>query len=168
MPVLTVNDVGCDALAGLLARYGLELVMLASRQSITGSYWGAPEAGIVGRRVYARPDTPVHSVLHEAGHTICMCPERRARLEGDAGGDDLEEAAVCYLQVVLADMLEGVGRRRLMRDMDEWGYSFRLGATAAWFENDAADARDWLLRAGLLDAGERPVFRLRGQGRSAV
>ncbi len=168
MPVLTVHDVGREALAGLLARYALDFVLLAPGRPIPGSYWGEPEAGIVGARVYARPDTPVHSVLHEAGHTICMSAERRGRLERDAGGDDLEEAAVCYLQVILGDMLEGVGRRRLMRDMDEWGYSFRLGATAAWFENDAADARDWLRQAGLLDTGGRPVFRLRGSRWSGV
>ena len=38
--------------------------------------------------------------------------------------------------------------------MDAWGYSFRLGSTAAWFERDASDARDWLLQAGVItDAG---------------
>jgi len=34
--------------------------------------------------------------------------------------------------------------------MDAWGYSFRLGSTRAWFEEDAADARDWLVRHGIL------------------
>ncbi|NIS90685.1 MAG: hypothetical protein GTN98_11520, partial [Woeseiaceae bacterium] len=48
-----------------------------------------------------RSDTPVHSLLHETCHIICMSRERRAELETDAGGDDLEEAAVCYLQVLL-------------------------------------------------------------------
>jgi len=29
-----------------------------------------------------------------------------------------------------------------------------LGSTAAWFEQDASDARDWLLQAGVItDAG---------------
>ena len=55
-----------------------------------------------------------------------------ARHWDNAGGDDLEESAVCFLQVILADFLDGVGRDRLMRDMDAWGYSFRLGSTAAW------------------------------------
>ena len=41
---------------------------------------------------------------------------------------------MCYLQILLADALHGVGRERLMQDMDEWGYSFRLGSTRAWFE----------------------------------
>jgi hypothetical protein len=59
---------------------------------------------------------------------------------------------VCYLQVVLADRLPGVGRRRLMQDMDAWGYSFRLGGAQAWFEQDAADARAWLVERGLLPA----------------
>jgi hypothetical protein len=48
------------------------------------------------------------------------------------------------LQIVLADGLPGVGSDRLMADMDAWGYSFRLGSTRAWFENDAEDARAWL------------------------
>ena len=66
-------------------------------------------------------------LLHEACHYICMAPERRAGFDRDAGGDDLEESAVCYLQVLLADELPGVGRERLCADMDAWGYSFRLG-----------------------------------------
>jgi hypothetical protein len=45
---------------------------------------------------------------------------------------------------VLADQLPGVGRDRLMADMDAWGYSFRLGSTRAWFEHDAGDAREFL------------------------
>ena len=36
------------------------------------------------------------------------------------------EAAVCYLQVVLADELAGVGCERLCADMDTWGYSLSL------------------------------------------
>ena len=35
--------------------------------------------------------------------------------------------------------------------MDDWGYSFRLGSTRAWFEQDAGDARLWLLAQGVLD-----------------
>jgi hypothetical protein len=57
---------------------------------------------------------------------------------------------VCYLQILLADSLPGVGRERLMQDMDEWGYSFRLGNTRAWFEGDAQDARQWLLTHGVI------------------
>jgi hypothetical protein len=49
-----------------------------------------------------------------------------------------------------------------MRDMDAWGYSFRLGSAKAWFEVDADDARQWLLDQGLIDAGQTPVYRLRG------
>ena len=44
---------------------------------------------------------------------------------------------MCYLQVLLAGELPGVGRARLIDDMDAWGYSFRLGSTRAWFEADA-------------------------------
>jgi hypothetical protein len=146
-------------LVELLGRFGLSLRLLGDDAPITGSFWGEPEAGIVGRSVFVRLDTPVHSLLHETCHVICMNEQRRAGLERDAGGDDIEEAAVCYLQVVLADYLPGVGRDRLMRDMDAWGYSFRLGR--AWFDSDAEDARAWLLERKLLIEAGTPAFVLR-------
>jgi hypothetical protein len=159
--VLTVADVGADELAALLRRYGLELVVQPLGETITGSFWGESEAGVVGQKVFVRPDTPVHSFLHESCHVICMDDERRRCLDRDAGGDDLEEAAVCYLQVLLADQLPGVGQDRLMVDMDTWGYSFRLGTTRNWFENDADDARKFLLKHGLIDIDGEPQLRLR-------
>jgi hypothetical protein len=160
-PVLRVADVRFRKLTELLGRFGLSLELLDDDAAITGSYWGEPEAGVVRRRVYVRLDTPVHSLLHEACHVICMDEGRRAALERDAGGDDIEEAAVCFLQIVLADYVPGVGRDRLMQDMDSWGYSFRLGSSRAWFESDAADARAWLLDHGLLSAAGTPRFELR-------
>jgi hypothetical protein len=155
--VLRLADTDALALAQLLQGFGLELVLLGADERITGSYWGDSEAGLKGAYLYARPDTPVHSVLHEASHFICMSPERRARLDRDAGGNDDEESAVCYLQVLLAGELPGVGRARLIEDMDAWGYSFRLGSTRAWFESDAEDAREWLERCGLIDVSGRPT-----------
>ena len=147
-------------LAALLARYDLVWVPLAAGSPIPGSYWGAPEAGIVGASVYARADTPVHSVLHEAAHVICMDAGRRARLHTDAGGDYAEEDAVCYLQIVLASEL-GLTATQIGADMDAWGYTFRLGSAQAWYERDADDARAWLVRHGLLTARGLPTFRLR-------
>ena len=161
-PVLRVADVRYSKLSQLLGRYGLSLRLVDDDAPITGSFWGEPEAGIVGRSVYARLDTPIHSLLHETCHLVCMDETRRSALERDAGGDDLEESAVCYLQIVLADYLPGVGRDRLMQDMDTWGYSFRLGSSRAWFESDAADARAWLLGHGLLEDNGTPAFVLRG------
>ena len=153
--VLLLNATDRVALALLLGRFGLQLTLVAPGEGIPGSYWGHSEAGLKGERLYARLDTPVHSVLHEASHYICMTPERRAGLDRDAGGTDLEESAVCYLQVLLADEVPGIGRARLLSDMDAWGYSFRLGSTRAWFDEDASDARDWLCRHGVIDAGGR-------------
>ena len=149
------------ALALLLQRFGLELVLVAQQEDIPGSYWGEREAGLIADRLYARLDTPVHSVLHETSHYVCMTPERRAGLERDAGGDDLEESAVCYLQILLADELPRLGRERLCADMDAWGYSFRLGSVRAWFETDAADARDWLRGHALIDEHDRTTGLLR-------
>lgn len=162
LTVLTVQDIDAEAIVSLLGRYDLRVTRVPDKTSITGSFWGDPEAGIIGRQVFIRRDTPIHSLLHEACHIICMTPERRDKLNRDAGGDDLEESAVCYLQIVLADYLPHVGRDRLMQDMDTWGYSFRLGATKRWLAADADDARTWLQREGLLDDADTPEFRLRG------
>jgi hypothetical protein len=159
--VIRVADVPLKALESLLGRYDLNLELQPVDEAITGSFWGDSEAGVVGHSVYVRSDTPIHSLLHETCHVICMTGERREQLETDAGGDDLEEAAVCYLQVVLSDEIDGVGRDQLMSDMDTWGYSFRLGNTRAWFERDADDARKWLIDNGLLSRDGRPSFRLR-------
>lgn len=159
--MLRVGDVPLASIEALLARYGLSLEVQRDDESIIGSYWGGSEAGIKGMTVFVRDDTPVHSLLHETGHVICMSADRRAELETDAGGDDLEEAAVCYLQVILADEIDGTGRDRLMRDMDEWGYSFRLGDTRSWFDRDADDARKWLIDKNLLGEDGSSTFRLR-------
>jgi hypothetical protein len=148
--VLTLADIGFAAPAALLARHGLALALVADGEPIPGSYWGEVEAGLVGCTVHARSDTPVHSLLHEACHLIVMPEERRARVHTDATDSVAEEDAACYLQILLADQLAGVGRERLMADMDDWGYSFRLGSAKAWFERDAEDARAFLAARGLV------------------
>lgn len=144
--ILTLADIAFDDAAALLRGFGLELVAVPAGAPIPGSYWGEPEAGIIAERVYVRPDTPVHSMLHEACHLIVLPPERRARVHTDATDSIAEEDATCYLQIVLAERLPGVGSARVMADMDAWGYSFRLGSAQAWFEHDAEDARQWLQR----------------------
>jgi hypothetical protein len=159
--MLRLTTVDRVELALLLHVYGLKLLLVAPNEEIPGSYWGDTEAGLKGDTLYARLETPVHSVLHETSHYVCMTPERRSGLDRDAGGDDAEESAVCYLQILLAGALPGVGRDRLMRDMDEWGYSFRLGSTRAWFEGDATDAFDWLLRHGVVRADGTLTHELR-------
>ncbi len=159
--VLSLADGHAAALQALLARFGLELECVAEGSPIPHSYWGEREAGLAGCRVYARADTPVHSVLHEAAHALCMDGARRAVLERDAGGDFDEENAVCCLQILLAAALPGVGAARLMQDMDRWGYTFRLGSARGWYEAEADAARGWLQREGLLDAAGRLTFRAR-------
>jgi len=157
MTVLRLSDIDRGAIETLLALYGLSLTLVNDGEAIPGSFWGDDEAGIIGHSVYARGDTPVHSLLHEAGHLIVLPPERRAEVHTDATDSIEEEDAVCYLQIVLADTLPGVGSKRVMADMDTWGYSFRLGSTSAWFDHDAGNARAWLISRGLLSPGGEPV-----------
>jgi hypothetical protein len=147
--VQVLADIGFESAARLLEAHGLRLVVVADEADIPGSYWGPPEAGLIGHEVHARADTPVHSLLHEAAHLLVMPAERRATVHTDASDCQLEEDATCALQVLLADELPGVGRERLMADMDAWGYSFRLGSTRAWFEHDAEDALAFLAARGL-------------------
>jgi hypothetical protein len=153
--MMLLRGVDCARVARLLGGYGLELRLIAADAPIPGSYWGESEAGLHASVLYARLDTPLHSVLHEAAHYVCMTPQRRAALDRDAGGDDAEEGAVCYLQILMADALGDVSRQQLYDDMDRWGYSFRLGCTHSWFEQDAADARAWLLERALIDEQQR-------------
>ena len=101
-------------IAALLDAYGARLVTVRAGDAIPGSYWGDSEAGLIGNAVYVRADTAAHSFLHELSHYVCMTSERRAALATDAGGDDAEEAGVCYLQVLLADRLRDFGAARCL------------------------------------------------------
>ena len=90
-----------------------------------------------------------------------MDSQRRNKLNTDAGGGYDEENGVCYLQILLGDELPGCGKDYMMKDMDDWGYSFRLGSTRAWFSEDAEDARQWLLTYQLIDEKDKPTWKLR-------
>ncbi|MEQ1803072.1 MAG: hypothetical protein ABL989_14180 [Gammaproteobacteria bacterium] len=160
--VMTVREIDAVAAAGLLAGFGLRLVLVPDGADIPGTFWGEPEAGLSGDQLFVRPDTPVHSLLHEAAHYLCMTPVRRAGLHRDAGGDVAEEDAVCYLQILLGDGLTGDGwsRDRLFADMDAWGYSFRLGSTRRWFDDDADEALHWLRQHGLVQADGNAIKQL--------
>ena len=150
--ILTLADIVFDDAAWLLARYGLVLERVADGEPIPGSYWGECEAGIIGNTVYARGDTPVHSLLHETCHLIVLPPERRCSVHTDATDSIEEEDAVCVLQGLLGDVLPGVGRERVFNDMDTWGYTFRLGSARTYVEHDAESAWAWLQMRGLVDA----------------
>lgn len=145
----------------LLQPYGIEIKQVAETDPIPGSFFGEREAGLVGNQLLLRLDTPVHSALHEAGHFICMDSQRRTVLDTDAAGDYDEENGVCYLQILLSDFLPDMGRDRMMQDMDSWGYSFRLGSAKAWFEDDAEDARQWLISHNIIDKDDQPSWQLR-------
>jgi len=158
-PVLRLSDIESDILKQLLARYRLELSVVES-ETIPGSFWGDEEAGLIGNKLYARLDTPIHSILHESCHYICMDKHRREQLDTDAAGDYDEENAVCYLQILLAAEIPEMGKTRMFQDMDRWGYSFRLGSSQAWFEQDADDALHWLQHFELV-LKQQPTFQTR-------
>lgn len=159
--VLRWESADRPALRTLLGRFGIVIHELPAATPIPASYWGECEAGLTAGGLYLRPDTPVHSILHEGCHYVCMDGGRRSRLRTDAGGDTAEEDAVCYLQILLAGELAGMGRERMMADMDAWGYTFRLGSARAWFERDAEEAGHWLLGHGLIDTQGCPTWRVR-------
>ena len=159
--VVRVGDDTHGSIRTLVQRYGVVLHVRGAGEELPGSYWGESEAGLIANQLHVRADTPLHSLLHELSHYICMSGERRAGLDRDAGGDDAEECAVCFLQILLADELPMLGRARMLRDMDAWGYTFRLGSARAWFEQDAADACTCLGRNGVIDERQRPTFRLK-------
>ena len=159
--MLTVADLPAQALQDLLTTYSMSVKTVPDNEPIPGSFWGDSEAGIIKNTLYVRPDTPVHSALHEACHYICLDTARRDALDTDAGGDYDEENAVCYLQILLAAKLSGCSADILMNNMDSWGYTFRLGSARAWFNEDAEDAQQWLLREKLIDQNNIPTGRLR-------
>jgi hypothetical protein len=161
MNVLLCGDIKPHALETLLTRYGMNLETIVNGKELPGSYWEAPEAGLIGNTLYVREDTPVHSALHEACHYICMDEHRRQSLHTDAGGDYEEEDAVCFLQIILAELIPEMGRARMLRDMDEWGYTFRLGSAQNWFEQDAEDANQWLIDSQILKDNKNPTWRVR-------
>ncbi len=142
--VLTLGDIDLAEAIALLARYGLDFELIDDGVPIPGSFWGEREAGVISSTVYARRDTPVHSLLHEACHLIVIPQALRARVHTDASDSQFEEDATCYLQLLLADELRGFGIERAFADMDAWGYTFRLGSARAWFQQDAEDAAAFL------------------------
>jgi len=159
--VTLIGDLDIHEFQELLNKYQLTLRLLDQNQAICGSFWGESEAGLIDNTVYVRVDTPIHSLLHESCHYICMDEIRRNKLDTNAEGDYDEENAVCYLQILLANNIKGFSSELMMQDMDSWGYTFRLGSARAWFDNDAEDALAWLQDKQLLNQFNQPNFSLR-------
>jgi hypothetical protein len=145
----------------LLSHYHLQINWLTKNAKISGSWFGEPEAGIIQNQLYVRPDTPIHSALHESCHYICMDSLRRQQLNTNAAGDYDEENAVCYLQILLVNYLPFMSQQQMMNDMDDWGYTFRLGSAQRWFYEDAKEAQAWLYHYHLIDQKNHPTWQLR-------
>ena len=161
MTVIACSELPENALKNLLTPYQLEIKMVSNHTDIPGSFWGENEAGLIGNILYLQDATPLHSALHEACHYICMDNARREVLDTNAGGGYDEENAVCYLQLILSDHLAGYSKKQQFTDMDEWGYTFRLGSAERWFNVDADDAKQWLIEKELISSNEEPKWRLR-------
>ena len=162
MTVLLCSDIDLQHLQSVLDHYGMEIKTVNNNEDIPGSFWQSPEAGLIKDNLYIRNDTPVHSALHEACHYICMDSKRRENLHTDAGGKTaIEEDSTCYLQILLSDFIPEMKRDRMFSDMDEWGYSFRLGSAKAWFEKDAEDAFEWLLKNKVISTDSSPTWNNR-------
>ncbi|MEL7311041.1 MAG: hypothetical protein AAFN07_06000 [Pseudomonadota bacterium] len=143
--MLTTDALSC-AVRTVFREFALVLIVHPDDASLPASYWGDSEAGVTGRSIHVRGNTPIHSLLHEACHVVCTTAAEFVR---DAGGCDDEESAVCAMQLLLAEVLPGVGAERMARDMDDWGYSFREGSAWQFRSGDGRHALDWL-------ADERP------------
>lgn len=89
-----------------------------------------------------------------------MDNNRRNALDTNAGGDYAEEDGVCYLQILLSDLIPKLKQQRMFSDMDEWSYSFRLGSSQAWFEKDAEDAQQWLIKNTVITTDNIPTWKL--------
>ncbi len=144
----------------VLGHYGIEINCVAADEEIPHSFWGAPEAGRKQNHLYIRGDTPIHSILHEACHYICMPATQRLQTQVDAKGSTMEENATCFLQILLSDYLENYDRSQLMQDMDDWGYSFRLGSANAWFSQDADEVCQWLKKRQIINLENEITWQL--------
>lgn len=156
-----LKNIQTDSIRSLFVRYSLNLQHVPVNQDIPYTFWGSPEAGRYKATLFARDDTPIHSLLHEACHYICMPPEQRQSHNIDAGGSVLEENASCFLQILLSDYIDGYDKHIHLHDMNTWGYSFRLGSSARWFYADSDEARKWLIQYGLIDSYNQPTWQLR-------
>lgn len=152
-----------DAIQTLLDHYGIKVNCVDAEADIPHSFWGASEAGRKQNELYIRGDTPIHSILHEACHYVCMPAIQRIETQMDAKGSVIEENATCYLQILLSDHIENFDRNQLMQDMDEWGYSFRLGSANAWFSQDADEVYKWLIEHQIINIEGGITWNLRDE-----
>ncbi|MBP3194486.1 MAG: hypothetical protein J6M05_02315 [Cardiobacteriaceae bacterium] len=156
--VQLLSEINCQNLCNLLLKFGLKTEFVADGADIPGTYWGEPEAGLISDTLFVRRDTPVHSALHEAAHWICMDDKRRRNLHTEAGGTVMEECAVNWLQILLAEELSDVGRENMLADMTAWKYSYREGSVYAWLKGDGLEARDWLIEKQIINKDGELTF----------
>jgi len=65
--VLTLEQIDVEFVELMLRSYGLDLVRVDENAPIPGTYWGEPEAGLIGNAIYARGDTPGEGAASDGG-----------------------------------------------------------------------------------------------------
>ncbi|MEM8844616.1 MAG: hypothetical protein AAGB35_06180 [Pseudomonadota bacterium] len=157
----SLKNISAETIQPILAKYQLNLHVVDQETEIPHSFWGSPEAGRLKSELYARIDTPIHSIFHESAHYVCMTEQQRKQADIDAGGSAIIEDACCYLQILWSDYLKSFNRHIQLHDMDRWGYSFRLGSATRWFYADSDDARLWLLKHNIITEQNEPTWEMR-------
>ena len=103
------------SLSELFGQYRLRVNRVASGDDIPGSYWGDSEAGLVGDTLFARDDTPVHSVLHEGCHFVDLVSQMLGVQVGSTG-----PVMVGPLEAEIdRDLAEVVGHDAARRDVHD-------------------------------------------------
>ena len=75
--MLCFEKTNTASLRSVLSLYGIKLIEVAVNLPIPYSFWGTPEAGRIKNKLYVRGDTPIHSILHETCHFVCMSKKQR-------------------------------------------------------------------------------------------
>ncbi|MDB2544126.1 hypothetical protein N9X63_03545 [Woeseiaceae bacterium] len=61
---IIIGDFENKELNNLINKYHFKLKILADHETIPASFWGDPEAGLIGKTIFVKKITPLHSFFH--------------------------------------------------------------------------------------------------------
>ena len=129
--VLTLADIGFDAPPPCSPATACRWCTSPTANRSPAATGANCEAGLIGSdRLRARRHAGAFAAARSLPPDRAAAGAPRAACTPTPPTRSPEEDATCCLQILLADALPGVGRERLMADMDAWGYTFRLGSDA--------------------------------------